>query len=136
MGAPFVLIGALSVILPSFFALALGAERFSSVAAFLSLLITIPAALLCLLPYLLLIGFAYGARRAYKGTRHTLERVHRAARRLNLGAQALSKRAAQPVIALNVRYAALERLISAPFRAIRIPPDDESPHDRETDATD
>lgn len=133
---PLVLTGALIVIIPSFFALALSAGQFSTVAAFMSLLITVPTAVLCLLPYILLIVFAYGARRAYKGTRQALGRVHRVARRVNLGTQALSRRAVQPVIALNVRYAALERLISAPFRAIRIPEsDDESEHDRETDAT-
>jgi len=96
----------------------------------MSLLITVPSALLCLLPYVLLIVFAYGARRAYKGTRHTLGRLHRAVRRVNLTAQKLSKRAAEPVIALNARYAALERLISAPFRAIRISePDETADHD-------
>jgi membrane protein implicated in regulation of membrane protease activity len=130
VAAPLVLSGALIVIVPSVFALALSAERFSTVAAFMSLLITAPTALLCLLPYVLLIVFAYGARRAYKGTRHTLGRLHRAARRVNLTAQKLSKRAAEPVIALNARYAALERLISAPFRAIRISePDETADHD-------
>ncbi|MFQ3536897.1 MAG: hypothetical protein SNJ58_13590 [Aggregatilineales bacterium] len=128
---------ALSVIVPSFLALALSAERFSTAAAFMSLLITLPTAILCLLPYILLVVLAYSARRAYIGTRGTLGRVHRLARRVNLGMQALSRRAVQPVIALNVRYAALERLISAPFRAIRIPEsDDEIEHDRKTNATD
>ncbi|MCS6870118.1 MAG: hypothetical protein RML95_12175 [Anaerolineae bacterium] len=128
--------GALIVIVPSLLALALSAERFSTIAALMSLLITAPTAFLCLLPYLLLIVFAHGARRAYKGTRHTLGQVHRLARRVNLGTQALSKRAVQPVIALNVRYAALERLISAPFRAVRIPEsnDEGANYDRETDA--
>lgn len=129
VAVPLVLSGALIVIVPSLLALALSAERFSAVAAFLSLLITAPMALLCLLPYVLLIVFAYGARRAYKGTRHTLGRLHRAARRVNLATQKLSARAVQPIIALNVRYAALERLISAPFRAIRISESDED-HDR------
>jgi hypothetical protein len=126
VAAPLVLSGALIVIVPSLLALALSAERFSTVAALMSLLITVPTALLCLLPYVLLIVFAYGARRAYKGTRHTLGRLHRTARRVNLATQKLSARAVKPVIALNVRYAALERLISAPFRAIRIPESDET----------
>ncbi|MBO9308184.1 MAG: hypothetical protein J7551_00190 [Chloroflexi bacterium] len=126
VATPLVLSGALIAIVPSVLVLALSAERFSAVAAFLALLITAPAALLCLLPYALLIVLLYGTRRAYKGARHTLERLHRAVRRANLTVQRLSERAAKPVIALNARYAAFERLISAPFRAIRISEDENS----------
>ncbi|PJF36579.1 MAG: hypothetical protein CUN49_04610 [Candidatus Thermofonsia Clade 1 bacterium] len=124
---PLVLAGALSVCVPGLLVLALSAERFSTIAAFMSLLITAPMAIVCLVPYVLLIVLAYGARRAYKGTRHTLGHVHRAARRLNLAAQKLSERAVKPVIALNVRYTALEHLISAPLRAIRFSESDDEP---------
>ncbi len=127
---PLIAVGALIVIVPSLLIFALSAGRFSAVAAFMSLLITVPTVILCMLPYALLIVFAFGARRAYKGTRGALGRVHRLARHANLGMDKLSALAVKPVIALNVRYAALERLIATPFRAMRIP---ESEEDETTD---
>ena len=60
---PLIAVGALIVIVPSLLIFAMRADRFSTVAAFMSLFITVPTVLLCMLPYALLIAFAFGARR-------------------------------------------------------------------------
>ncbi len=91
-------------------------------AAFMSLLILIPMAILCLVPYVLLVAAFAGTRKLYfllprylDSARHFMHRANGVAQRASMGV-------ARPLITVSERLAWIERLVNRkPSRALGAP---------------
>jgi membrane protein implicated in regulation of membrane protease activity len=99
---------------PVLLAAALRPDQFGVIAACMASLLLFPVNFLLLIAYVLLIAIAFYTAKGYKNVRRLSHGALTQARRLNLRVGRISKQVARPVIALNVRFAALERLL--PFQ--------------------
>jgi hypothetical protein len=113
--------------LPAVLALVLRPDQLGTVAAFMSLYTTILLALLCLLPYALLVLLSFGVALAYSRTRPLIRSAHRAVVQLKGSSRRALTSAAQPVIAFNAGYTRLERLLGLQrFSQTSQPPSEET----------
>ncbi|GAB4545323.1 MAG: hypothetical protein OHK0023_03410 [Anaerolineae bacterium] len=99
---------------PLLLAVVLRPDQLGTIAACMASLLLFPVTLLLLIAYTLLIAIMYYTVKGYKNARRFSHNTLKQARRLNLAVGRISKQVARPVIALNVRFAALERLL--PFQ--------------------
>jgi uncharacterized membrane protein YfcA len=91
-------------------ALALSSAQLNSVASCMSLLILVPAVLVCVVPYALIVAMFAGTRRLYFWLPSKLTTARSAAHRVNIVAHRLSMGVARPIISINQRVTWLEHV--------------------------
>jgi uncharacterized BrkB/YihY/UPF0761 family membrane protein len=106
---------------------ALSSHQLNVVTSLMSLCILIPAALLCLIPYVLFVATFAGTRRLYFWLPPRLRTARSAAHRANVITRRLSGGVTRPVIAISQRLAWVEHVSSRQLRK-RLP---RSPRERE-----
>jgi hypothetical protein len=96
--------------------------QLGTAASFMSLLLLVPTALVCVVPYILLIVMALAFRKLNAALpskfRSTRTIIHRA----NTGSQSLSRKIAGPIIWINSRIAWLEHMVSERRPRKALPP--------------
>ncbi|MCC7205735.1 MAG: hypothetical protein IT323_00420 [Anaerolineae bacterium] len=109
---PLILVGLLVIGGPLALLLAAGPERFHSVSNFLSMIVGVQLALVCALSMLVIVLATYLVAKVYSKLGGVATTAYNVSRGTNLNVKRLSRRIANPVIALRTRTAFLERLAS------------------------
>ena len=107
-------------------AVAFSPYQVGTVAAFMSLLILVPTALLCLIPYLLLIALAFGVNWLNRWLPGRLTMTRRVVHTANEGSFQVARRVVNPIIWVSQRLAWAERFLGANSSA-EFPITDSSP---------
>jgi len=104
-------------------ALALSPNNFGTVTSFMSLLLLVPAALACLIPYVMIVGLTVGVKRLNLWLPDRFATTRTILHRANYAAQELAHRVASPFIWISQRFAWLERFVGGkPPKAFPITP--------------
>ncbi len=120
---PLAILIILTVGVPIVLALALTPNNLGTVTSFVSLLLLVPAALACLIPYVMIVGLTVGVKRLNLWLPDRFATTRTILHRANVAAHELSYRVASPFMWLSQRFAWLERFVGGkPPKAFPITP--------------
>src|SRR5258708_25555589 len=108
---PLAILIILTIGVPIVLALALTPNNLGTVTSFVSLLLLVPAALACLIPYVMIVGLTVGVQRLNLWLPDRFATTRTILHRANVAAHELSYRVASPFIWLSQRFASLERFV-------------------------
>ena len=120
---PLAILIALTVTVPVILAFGLSPDRFSTVTNFMTLVLLVPAALVCVIPYVMIVGMAVGVKRLNGWLPERFATTRTILHRASTASQELAQRVASPFIWLSQRFAWLERFVGGkPPKAFPITP--------------
>ena len=88
-------------------------DKIGTVAAFMSLLILVPAALVCLIPYMLLVALAFGVNWLNRWLPGRLTQTRQVVHTANESSYQVARRVVNPIIWVSQRLAWAERFLDA-----------------------
>lgn len=109
--APLAAVFGLLVGIPLAFTIFAGGGRANTAASLMSLCISLPLSLVCLIGYAAFIAAIFGVAKVYGSTSAVVRRAHHFAHRVNLGTKSIARRVGRPLISLNARYTYIEQYI-------------------------
>jgi membrane protein implicated in regulation of membrane protease activity len=121
--APLMLLFLISILLPASLTLLMQQAGFHAVAACMSVFVLVPALILLVSLYALLVVTAFGLARLYRRLGSFTRGAYQTTHRLNRGTATIAGRVAKPVMRASSRLAYWERLLQLPPR----PPNDQPP---------
>lgn len=110
--APVVLAAALMILVLVLMVFAFSPRQFGIIASFMSLLILVPAALICVVPYVALVAMFAGTRKLYLWMPSRLRAARTIIHQSDVVAHRVSRAIANPIIAVSQRLAWIERVTS------------------------
>ena len=110
---PLIITGLLLVIVPVVLVIALSPYQVGTISAFMSLLLLIPAVLVCIVPYALLVASAALMYKANRWLPGRFGGVRSAMHTVSLQTNQLSRHVVRPVIWVHERYAWLAHVVSS-----------------------
>ena len=110
---PLIITGLLLIVVPLILVIASSPYQVGTVAAFMSLLLLIPAVLVCLIPYVTLIALAALTFKLNRWLPTRFITVRSIVHTVNLRTDQLARQAASPIIWISQRIAWLEQFVSS-----------------------
>ena len=116
---PLVITALLLILVPVGIVILLTPYQVGTVSAFMSLLLLIPAVLVCIMPYVLLVALASLLHKLNRWLPGRFDGILSVIQMINRGAYQAARRVASPIIWANQRYAWLEHMVSSRTQKIQ-----------------
>ena len=127
---PVLVCGAALVIVPLLLAIGLGGYRFGTAASLMSVCLTLPLSIVCIITYAGFVAATFGMAKVYGNTARIMRGIHDLAHRVNMGVKDISRRIGKPFVTLDARFTYIETAIEHTVGGL-LPSGDEDSQDDE-----